>query len=114
MASSGNSESGKGHYIEYDGKHLSYRVWHDKNKAMTARRMDGRWEAMEKDCKDLVEKEETSESLSEGNMDMEGLFETSVFFITTEFHDQIAKFHEVRQVQNRCIDKDGPHSNVIT
>ena len=65
MASSGNSEIGKGHYIKYDGKNLSYRVWYGKSKAMTANRMDGCWEVIEKDCKDLIEKEGKSESLSE-------------------------------------------------
>ena len=65
MASSRNSEISKGHYIKYDGKHLSYRVWYDKSKAMPANQMGGCWGAIEKCCKDLVEKEEKSESLAE-------------------------------------------------
>ena len=65
MTSLGNSEIGKGHYIKYNGKTLSYRVWYDKSNAMLANQMGGCWKAIEKDCKDLVEKEKKSESLAE-------------------------------------------------
>ena len=35
---------------------------------------------------------------------MKSLFETSIFFFTTPFHDPITKFHDVRKVGNRNTD----------
>ena len=52
MADTDKSEIGKGHYIKYNGKNLSYRVWYEKSKAMTDNQMDGCWDALEIDCAD--------------------------------------------------------------
>ena len=60
-----DSEIGKGYYVKYCGTNMSYKEWYEKSEAMTASRMDGCWEAVKKDCKEVIAKEKAGSDLDD-------------------------------------------------
>ena len=53
----GKFEIGKGYYVKFNGTNMSYKEWYEKSEAMTASQMDGCWDAVENNYKDVITKE---------------------------------------------------------